>query len=180
MIRDIQKVDDDIIEAKRLIKQKLYSDPDIIEALHNVDLNPEEPDSYIDVNIFDYIRIPGTTDTVKNFICFDIRQDSMSERNDHFKNQLYIFQVSAYEDDIRTSYGMARHDLLAYLIRDIFNYSNMFGLQLVLTSNVPGLMDSSWSSRTLTFKAVTPNSLNRAVKTNKHEFVGSGPINGND
>ena len=94
----------------------------------------------------------------------------MTQRNDHFKNQLYIFQVSAHANDIRTPYGMARHDLLAYLIRDIFNYSNMFGLQLVLTSNVPGLMDTFWSSRTLTFKAVTPNSLNRAVKTNKYEF----------
>ena len=52
MIRDIQKVDDDIIEAKRLIKQKLYSDTDIIEAIHNVDLNPEEPDTYIDNNKF--------------------------------------------------------------------------------------------------------------------------------
>ena len=47
MIRDIQKVDDYIVTAKRLIKTKLYSDPDIIEVLDNPDLNPDEPDSYV-------------------------------------------------------------------------------------------------------------------------------------
>ena len=31
MNRDIQKVQDDIVEMKRLIKQKLISDPDILE-----------------------------------------------------------------------------------------------------------------------------------------------------
>ena len=34
MTRDIQKVQDDIIEIKRLIKQKLIDDPDILEALN--------------------------------------------------------------------------------------------------------------------------------------------------
>ena len=74
MIRDINNVDDSIIKAKRIIKEKLYSDPDIIEALNNPNLNPEEPDTYLYDNIFDYIRIPGTTSEAKNFICFDIRQ----------------------------------------------------------------------------------------------------------
>lgn len=170
MIRDIQNVDDDIIVAKRLIKEKLYSDPDIIEALNNPKLNPEEPDTYIDVNIFDYIRIPGATTDVKNFICFDVRQNGQRDYNNHIKNQLYIFTVSSHEDDIRTPYGMARHDLLAYLIRDIFNYSNIFGTQLVETTNVPGIMDSFWSSRTITFQAMTTNNLNNAVRTNKYEL----------
>ena len=75
MIRDIQNIDDDIIRAKRIIKEKLINDPDVIEVLDNPKLDPEEPDTYVNENIFDYIRIPGTTTDKKNFICFDVKQD---------------------------------------------------------------------------------------------------------
>lgn len=170
MIRDIQNIDDDVIAAKRIIREKLYSDPDIIEALHNPELDPNEPDSYLDKNIFDYIRIPGTTKDVSNFICFDVKQERNSYTNEHLKIQKYIFMVFCHEDDIKTQYGMSRHDLLSYLIRDIFNFSNMFGTQIVEYSNVPGISDTHYSSRTITFSAATPNSLQRAVKTNKYEF----------
>jgi hypothetical protein len=57
MIRDINNIDDSIIKAKRIIKEKLYSDQDIIEVLNNPKLNPDEPDTYLDENIFDYIRV---------------------------------------------------------------------------------------------------------------------------
>lgn len=170
MMRDIQNIDDDIIAAKRLIREKLYSDPDVIEALHNPDLDPDEPDSFLDKNIFDYIRLPGTTTDVSNYICFDIKQERNSYTNEHMKIQKYIFMVFCHEDDIKTQYGMSRHDLLSYLIRDIFNFSNMFGTQIIEYSNVPGISDAHYSSRTISFEAATPNSLQKAVKTNKYEF----------
>lgn len=170
MIRDIQTIDDDICTVKRLIKEKLYSDPDIIEVLNNPNLDPSEPDSYLDVNIFDYIRLPGTITEVQNYICFDIKQNGVSDRNNHMKEQYYLFNVYSHADDIQTIYGVSRHDLLAYLIRDIFNYSNFFGTQLVEISNTPGIMDDYWSSRAMVFKAITPNSLQKGVMTNKYEF----------
>lgn len=170
MIRDVQNIDDDIIKAKRLIREKLYSDPDIIEVLNNPNLNPDEPDTYVDTNIFDYIRLPGTITEVKNYICFDVKQDRLSYTNEHMKSQLYIFHVFCHADDIKTPYGMSRHDLLAYLIRDIFNYSNCFGTQLIEKSNEPGIVENYYSSRLIVFKETTPNSLNRAVTTNKYEF----------
>lgn len=170
MIRDIQKIDDDVITASRLIKEKLYSDPDVIEALHNPELDPEEPDSYCDVNIFDFLRIPGTTDKVKNFICFDMKQERLSYSNEYMKQQKYIFMVFCHEDDIKTPYGASRHDLLAYLIRDIFNYSNMLGTQIVETSNVPGLSEAHYSTRTITFTAMAPNSPVQGVRTNRYEL----------
>lgn len=170
MTRDIQTVDDDIITAKRLIREKLYQDPDVIEALHNPDLDPDEPDQYVDVNIFDYIRIPGTTTEVKNFICFDVKQKRLSYTNDHMKVQQYVFMIFAHEDDIKTEYGMSRHDLLAYLIRDLFNYSNIFGTQITEIENTPGISETHYSSRTIVFQASSPNALNKAVRTNKYEF----------
>ena len=170
MIRDINNIKDDICSAKRIIKERLYSDPDIIETLHNPNLDTSEPDSDLDVNIFDYIRVPGSTTEVKNFICFDIRQDDVLATNSYMKQQVYIFSVFSHEDDIKTPYGISRHDLLSYLIRDIFSYSNIFGTQLVEISNVPGILDSYYSNRTIKFEAITPNSPNKAVLTNLHEF----------
>ena len=72
MIRDIQKVNDDIIEMKRLIKQTLIEDTDILEALHNTKLDIDSPDEFLDNNIYGFIRIPTTQDTVLNFICFTV------------------------------------------------------------------------------------------------------------
>lgn len=170
MIRDIQHIDDDIIMAERLIEEKLYSDPDIIEALHNPELNPDEPDTYIGKNIFPSLHIPGTITNVQNLICFDIKQVESIDSNSHMKSQAYIFMIFCHVDDLITPYGMARHNLLGYLIRDLFNYSNIFGTQLMLDSNVPGIAETDYSIRTMTFLTTTPNSLQRGVRTNKYEF----------
>lgn len=170
MIRDIQNIDDDIITAKREIKEVLYKDPDIIEALNNPNLDASEPDTYCGKNIFDYIRLPGATVEVKNFICFDVKQERISYTNDHMKSQKYIFMIFCHEDSLDTNYGMPRHDLLSYLIRDLFNFSNMFGTQLVEVSNVPNISDTRYTSRTITFQSITPNSLQKATKTNKYEL----------
>ena len=68
MIRDIQNIDDDISYMKRIIRQKLTSDPDVIEALNNQELDPSSPDDYLNKNIFAYIRVPEVQDVAKNYI----------------------------------------------------------------------------------------------------------------
>lgn len=170
MIRDIQQVDDYIITAKRLIKEKLYNDPDIIEVLDNPNLDPNEPDSYVGVNILPHIMIPGVLPEKQNYICFDIKRKELSKFNDHMSSLFYIFNVYAHQDLLKTPYGIERHDLMGYLVRDIFNYSNFMGNQLVLASDTPGIMDAYYASRSLVFEVTTTNQLNRGVKTNKYEF----------
>lgn len=170
MIRNIQNIQDDMIKAKREIKNKLINDPDIIEALHNPKLSPDEPDLYLQSHIYDYIRVPGTTSEKKNFICFDIKQQNTLQTNKYMKQNTYVFSIFVPEDDIVTNYGMARHDLLAYLIRDIFNFSNFAGTQLVLYQNNPGIADAVWNSRTMYFREYAPNSPYKAVTTNRAEY----------
>lgn len=111
MIRDIQKVSDDIIEMKRLIKQKLIADPDILEALHNPDIDIDSPDEFLDSNIYGFIRIPTTQDTVRNFICFTV-DDIEPSYNSHMKVQNIQFNCICHLDDMKTEYGIDRHDLL--------------------------------------------------------------------
>lgn len=169
MIRDIQEIDDDVSFMKRLIKKKLTSDPDIIETLHNLELDPTCPDDYLNTNIFAYIRIPGTQDTAKNFICFSVDDMRDHDYNTAMKVQYVQFMVLSHADDIKTPYDIERHDLLAYLIRDTFNWSQMFGLQAKLIYNKEGVTDANYSTRTLRFELTRPNSLTNKIMKNKYE-----------
>ena len=169
MKRNIQKVDDDIIEIKRLIKQKLISDPDILEALHNPDIDMDSPDEFLDNNIYGFIRIPTTQDTVRNFICFTVNDIEPDRYNTHMKTQVIQFNCICHLDDMKTEYGIDRHDLLGYLIRDIFNWTNDFVLQFKLIYNQESAVDSDYYCRTLKFEASKPNSLNKARRDNPYD-----------
>ena len=115
MIRSIQKCDDDIIEMKRLIKQKLIADTDILEALHNTDIDIDSPDEFLDTNIFGFIRIPQTQDTVRNFICFTVDDIEENRFNEIMKTQYIQFDCICHLDDIKTEFGIDRHDLLGLI-----------------------------------------------------------------
>lgn len=169
MIRNIQKVSDDIIEMKRLIKQKLISDPDILEALHNKELDIESPDEFLDTNIYGFIRIPQTQDTVRNFICFTVDDIEDHRYNSHMKVQQIQFNCICHLEDMKTDYGIDRHDLLGYLVRDVFNWSNDFGLQFKLVYNKESTIDSDYYCRTLKFERDTTNNLIKATRSNSND-----------
>lgn len=169
MIRNIQKVSDDIIEMKRLIKQKLISDTDILEALHNTDLDIDSPDEFLDNNIYGFIRIPQTQDTVRNFICFTVDDIEDHRYNSHMKVQQIQFNCICHLDDMKTEFGIDRHDLLGYLVRDMFNYTNAFGLQFHLVYNKESTIDSDYYCRTLKFERECTNSLNKATRSNPYD-----------
>ena len=151
MIRDIQNIDDDIIRKKRLIEKILYSDEDIVEVLDNPNIDPESPEDLVNENIFGFIRIPGTQDTSKNFITFSVDDKEKSPSNSVMKVQTIQFVVFVHKNHMKTQYGMERHDLLGYLIRDIFNLSNKLGPQMELVSNREYVTDTDYLTRTLKF-----------------------------
>lgn len=169
MIRNIQKVQDDIIEMKRLIKQKLIADTDILEALHNTDIPLDSPDEFLDNNIYGFIRIPTTQDTVRNFICFTVDDIEDHKFNTHMKVQQIQFVCICHIEDMKTEYGIDRHDLLGYLVRDTFNWSNDFGLQFKLVYNKESTIDSDYYCRTLKFERDTTNNLKKATRSNPYD-----------
>lgn len=169
MIRDIQNINDDISSMKRQIKQKLISDTDILEALHNPDLDIDSPDEFLDNNIYGFIRIPTTQDTVRNFICVAVDDIEDHRFNEVMKLQNLTFTVICHLSDMKTEYGIDRHDLLGYLVRDTFNWTNMFGLQFHLIYNKESVLDGDYYCRTLKFEATKPNQLNNARMDNPHD-----------
>ena len=92
-----------------------------------------------------------------------------SERNDIMKQQYIQFVVFVHRDLVKTKYGIARHDLLSYLIRDLFNRSHLFGNTLKLTSNREGTTDTDFCTRTLKFQLITPEVPQDGLFDNRYE-----------
>lgn len=168
MKRDIQHIDDDTIRKKRIIERELYSDIDIVEVLEDPDVDPSCPEELIYSSIYPFIRIPGTQDTSKNFITFSISNMGNLPTNEVMKNQYIQFVIFVHKSLVKTNYGMARHDCLGYLIRDIFHLSNKLGMQMKLVSDLEGATDTDYVTRTLKFELTTDNS-HKPFRTNGYE-----------
>ena len=169
MKRDIQNIEDDISLSKRIIETVLCNDPDIIEVIDNSELDPNTPDEYLYNNIYPFIRIPGTQDVSKTFICYSIDDMSANEYNDLMKLQYIQFVVFVHKDLIKTKYGVARHDLLGALLRDLFNRSHLFGHELKLCSDREGCTDTDYTTRTLKFQLTTPEVTQDGLFDNRYE-----------
>lgn len=136
MKRDIQSVDDDIVRKKRIIERKLYEDPDIIEILDDPDVDLDCPEEIIYSSIYPCIRIPGTQDVSKNFITFSIDDTERMPYNQVMKTQIVQFVIFVHKDHIKTKYGIARHDLLGFIVRDLFHLSNCLGAQMEIRNRL--------------------------------------------
>ena len=64
---------------------------------------------------------------------------------------------------------VARHDLLGYLIRDLFNRSHLFGHELKLVMNREGVTDTDYTTRTLKFQLITPEVTQDGLFDNRYE-----------
>ena len=168
MMRDIQNINDDISRIKRQVKQMLIADTDILEAL-NSSIDIDSPDEFLDTHIFGFVRIPHTQDTVRNFICVTVDDLEEHRFNEIMKYQDITFVAICHLNDMKTEYGVDRHDLLGYLIRESINWTNLFGLQFKLIYNKESTIDGDYYCRTLKFQAVKPNSPNNAKMGNPYD-----------
>lgn len=160
----------DNIYYKEIIKNKLVKNDKIIFSLNNPNLDPDSPADYIGENIRPYYIMPETQGEPKNYICFETSFNEVPKYNNVLKMGQVIFYVLC---DVRTIYdqktGIARHDLIAALIQDEFNWTNMFGTQIRLVSDKPLIVDTYFAGRTLIFEQTTTNALvkkGRVINTN--------------
>lgn len=178
MIRDIKNangdiiIDSDIIRVKQNVKNRLWKDPDIIEILNNPKLIIDEDGSCSDAletNIFDYIRIPGTQDEVRNFICFEVEDDRESYTNNVTKIMSLQFFCISHEDDIKTKYGIPREDVIDYIVTDLVGWSDFLGngTRWKKYYDKTDIIDVKWHARIIKFKTETPNNLKQSGWGNK-------------
>ena len=164
--------DNDNIRIKEIIKQKLLANDDIIHVLNNKKLQEEEAenDEYFGVNILPYYIISPTQTDSQNFICFTIGYENV-ERNFTNSSRTYndlqrhlhiVFVILCEQKNIKDEdTGIARHDLLAALIQNEFNFTNYFGRKIKLISDDESLVDNKYACRTLVFSQVTDNNVTK-------------------
>lgn len=168
-------IDSDDIKVKEKIKQILLNNRFIIHVLNNKELEDAdcEPDEYFGINILPYYLIEPTQTNIQNFICFEVDYDMASSYqyskshkslNSTIKTLRVIFHVLCEQKNVvDKETGIARHDLLAALIQDQFNWTNYFGTKLMLVSDVSGVIDGKYASRTLIFEQTTDNNIVKTI-----------------
>lgn len=171
-----ESVDSDDIKVKEKIKYMLANNELIIFALNNKELEEAdaEPEDYLNVNILPFYLLEEVQTHVNNFICFEISYDmaqsyqyskSHKSLNSTVKTLNVIFHILCDEKDIiEENTGIARHDLLAALIQDQFNWTNEFGAKLMLVSDVPSTVDKHYACRTLIFQQTTDNNVVKTIE----------------
>lgn len=177
--------DDDVILYKQKIKNALLSNPCLLYALNDKKLESELFDKNGNINwelnedtkqyeplgewdryfgsdslIRPFLFIPDTQTTVKCYMCYQVEFNEMPRYNNIEKYTLITFTIFVHGDDrVDKLTGIPRHDLIASIIREKFNWSSIFGMQAKLISSKESTTDNNYVCRTLTFQVLDLNGI---------------------
>ena len=177
--------DDENIQYKQKIKNALMLCPELLYALNNEELETElfdedgninwkwdeelnqyEPQGEWDryfgdsANIRPELFFPETESETKHFICYQVMFDEVPKYNKTLKYTEVKFTIFCQERDVMDKEtGIPRHDLIASIIRERFNWSNIFGSQAKLTSSKESITDNHYLVRTLVFEVIDTNGI---------------------
>lgn len=159
-------LDYDGIKVKQQIKKMLLNNKHIIHVLDNKELEDAEaePDDYYGVggNIMPFYVIPSTQSSVKNFLTFQVSYESIPQYNKQTKFLQVTFVILCEQQNIiDRDTSLPRHDLLAALIQDQFNYQKVLGSPLMLVKDRELVVDNNYAARELTFEQIADNNLVR-------------------
>ena len=163
---------DDIDSYKYIIMDILTKNQDILKTLHNKDFEQEDKkvngllngDLYKDVNIFNFLKIPDTQSVSKNYICFEVDDMEQVRYNEALITKNITFRTVAFEDDIKTDWGIARQDLLAMIIKSEFDWSNIFGMHVSKIYDRGRVSEDGYYYRELIYETTVPNNLVNKAK----------------
>ena len=173
--------DDDNIKYKDIIRKALLNCPELLYALNNKELESElfdedgnllidkdtgellgEVDRYFgdNSNIRPSLFIPDTQTTVNSYMCYQVMFDELPRYQNIYKYNEIIFNIFVNGKD-RTDKltGIPRHDLIASIIREKFNWSSIFGMQSKLISSKESTTDNNYVVRTLIFQIEDTNGI---------------------
>ena len=177
--------DDENIQYKKKIEKALMLNPCLLYALNEKSLESElfDDDGNINwewnneigeyeplgeweryfgsnSNIRPFLFIPDTQTEVKHYICYQVAFDEMPRYQDTLKYTNITFTIFVHGNDRYDKLtGIPRHDLIASIIRERFNWSNIFGMQTHLISSKESTTDNNYLVRTLVFQVVDTNGI---------------------
>ena len=192
--------DDENIQYKKKIEKALMLNPCLLYALNEKSLESElfdedgninwewnedtkeyEPlgewDRYFgsNSNIRPFLFIPDTQTEVKHYICYQVSFDETPRYQDTLKYTTITFTIFVHGNDRMDKLTrIPRHDLIASIIRERFNWSNIFGMQTHLVSSKESTTDNNYIVRTLVFQVVDTNGIvkttNGITSTNNYQL----------
>lgn len=153
---------------EKSLESELFDDDGNINWEWNEDTKEYEPlgewDRYFGgtSNIRPYLFIPDTQTEVKHYICYQVSFDEMPRYQDTLKYTNVTFTIFVHGNDRNDKLtGIPRHDLIASIIRERFNWSNIFGMQTHLVSSKESTTDNNYLVRTLVFQVVDTNGIHK-------------------
>lgn len=196
-LRGYATYDDEGVKYKEKIRQNLLKCPELLYALHEEELESElfyknedeelvlnideetgellgEVDKYFgeSSNIRPYLFIPETQASVKNYVCYQVVFDELPRYNDIQKYTQIIFTIFVNGKDREDKLtGIPRHDLIASIIRERFNWSNIFGMQTHIISSKESITDNNFLVRTLVFQVTDTNGITNTQFDGKTSII---------
>ena len=144
---------------EKSLESELFDDDGNINWKWNEDTKEYEPlgewERYFgsNSNIRPFLFIPDTQTEVKHYICYQVAFDETPRYQDTLKYTTITFTIFVHGNDRYDKLtGIPRHDLIASIIRERFNWSNIFGLQTKLISSKESMTDNNYVVRTLVFQ----------------------------
>ena len=170
---------------EKSLESELFDDDGNINWKWNEDTKEYEPlgewERYFgsNSNIRPFLFIPDTQTEVKHYICYQVSFDEMPRYQDTLKYTNVTFTIFVHGNDRYDKLtGIPRHDLIASIIRERFNWSNIFGMQTHLVSSKESTTDNNYLVRTLVFQVVDTNGIyntsNSKTSNSKTSIVNYG------
>ena len=155
---------------EKSLESELFDDDGNINWKWNEDTKEYEPlgewERYFgsNSNIRPFLFIPDTQTEVKHYICYQVSFDEMPRYQDTLKYTNITFTIFVHGNDRYDKFtGIPRHDLIASIIRERFNWSNIFGMQTHLISSKESTTDNNYLVRTLVFQVVDTNGIHKTT-----------------
>ena len=169
---------DDIDRYKYLIMKILTEDQDILNTLHNKDLEKKHTnengiingDAYRDVNIFSILKIPDSHSTVKNFICFEVDDIEVPKYSESLIKKNLIFRTISHDEDYKTDWGINRQDLLASIIKSKLDWSNIFGMHIEKVYDKGRIAENGYYYREFIFETTAPNNAYNKINNSGYTY----------
>ena len=170
----LENPDDDTVRLKEKIKELLLSSPKLLWALNNEEYEAQlfnDDGSLNDTGEWDvyygdtslirpFLFIPETQDTVANYICFQTSTDENMRYNSDMKYFVITFTIIVHEkDSIDSTTGIARHDLIGSIIRELMAWSKISLAHAIPIYEAESVTDSNYITKVLKYQATMPNNL---------------------
>lgn len=179
--------DDEIICKKLKVKKLFEEDPDLLDMLgmpeyivpiekkDTSEMSEEERVEYekkyneyltqtndrneriSEPEIIPWLKLNGVVKTVSNRILFDFFTERQNYDNPAFSKQYLIVMCLVDETAMDTDFGIPRADLVSYIVKDLLNRTDYLGMNLVLASDEPKIVDNNFYCRELRFAINQPN-----------------------